>query len=90
MAIADASTLPFLPHFESASPHAVKLVEATIDRCFLRYTPDHLIGDKAYDSDQLDKQLFDQRGIELIAAHRAGRKKAPTQDGRKLRRNRKR
>ena len=47
---------------------------ATIDWCFIRYAPGRLIGDKAYDSDQLDKQLFNQRDIELIAPHRAGQK----------------
>jgi len=48
-----------------------------------------LIGDKAYDSDPLDAELA-ERGIELIAPHRANRKKAATQDGRKLRRYRRR
>lgn len=48
-----------------------------------------LIGDKAYDSDPLDQELV-QRGIELMAPHRANRKKAATQDGRPLRRYRRR
>ena len=90
MAIADAAGLPVAAHVESASPHEVKLVEATIDSCFTRYAPDKLIGDKAYDSDKLDEQLFDERGVEMIAPHRKGRKKQKTQDGRKLRRYRRR
>jgi transposase len=49
-----------------------------------------LIGDKAYDSDPLDEDLWGNRGIELIAPHRRGRKKKPTQDGRVLRRYRRR
>lgn len=51
--------------------------------------PERLIGDKAYDSDPLDKDLR-AVGIELIAPHKANRKKAKTQDGRKLRRYKRR
>lgn len=90
MAIADAAGFPVAAHVESASPHEVKLVEATIDNSFTQYAPDKLIGDKAYDSDGLDKQLFDERGIDMIAPHRKRRKKPHTQDGRKLRRYRRR
>jgi hypothetical protein len=75
---------------ESASPHEVKLVEATIDSSFTWYSPDNLVGDKAYDSDSLDRQLFKERDFKLIAPHRRGRKKSSTQDGRKLRRYRRR
>jgi len=45
-----------------------------------------LIGDRAYDSDPLDRQLQQQHGIELIAPHKINRRKPSTQDGRKLRR----
>ena len=45
-------------------------------------------GDAAYESDQLDAELA-QRGIELIAPHRRDRKRK-TQDGRPLRRYRRR
>ncbi len=31
--------------------------------------PECLIGDKAYDSDGLDRRLMEQRGLELIAPH---------------------
>jgi transposase len=85
MAITDAAGLPVAAHVESASPHEVKLVEAAIDSSFTRYAPDKLVGDKAYDSDKLDDQLLDQRGVEMIAPHRMGRKKPLTQDDRKLR-----
>jgi len=90
MAIADASGLPVAAHVESASPHEVKLVEDTIDSSFTQYAPDKLIGDKAYDSDPLDDRLLEDRGVEMIAPHRKGRKKSNTQDGRKLRRYRRR
>ena len=82
MAITDAAGLPVSAHVESASPHEVKLVEATIDNSFTRYAPDKLVGDKAYDSDKLDEQLRDERGVEMVALHRKGRKKPRTQDGR--------
>ena len=90
MAIADAAGFPVAAHVESASPHEVKLVEATIDSGFTQYAPDRLVGDKAYDSDKLDEQLSVDRNIELIAPHKINRKKKPTQDGRKLRRYRRR
>ena len=47
------------------------------------------IADRAYDSDAHRMRLA-QRGIELICPHRRGRKRPPTQDGRPLRRYRKR
>jgi len=90
MAIADAAGFPIAAYIESASPHEVTLVEATIDSCFTPWAPDRLVGDKAYDSDQLDERLAEDRGIDLIAPHRKGRKKPKTQDGRKLRRYRRR
>jgi transposase len=90
MAIADTAGIPVAAHIESASPHEVKLVEATIDSSFTKYAPDRIIGDKAYDSDGLDDRLSDERGIEMIAPHRKNRKKPNTQDGRKLRRYKRR
>ena len=85
MAIADASGFPVAAHIESANPHEVKLVEDTIDQSFTPYAPEKIIGDKAYDSDPLDKKLMEDRCIELIASHRRCRKRPKTQDGRKLR-----
>jgi transposase len=90
MAIADAAGFPVAAHVESASPHEVNLVEATIDSGFTQQAPDRLIGDKAYDSDGLDDQLRKDRQIELIAPHKRNRKRPSTQDGRKLRRYRRR
>jgi transposase len=51
--------------------------------------PKGLIGDKAYDSDPLDELLL-ETGIEMIAPHRQNRKKRKSQDGRKLRRYKRR
>jgi len=50
--------------------------------------PQNLIGDNAYDSDRLDKELR-LYGIELIAPHRRNRR-ASTQDRRRLKRYRRR
>ena len=69
----------------SASRHEVRLVEPTLDTCFVSEVPAVLIGDKAYDSDPLDMSLWG-RGIEMVAPHKKNRKRPVTQDGRRLRR----
>ena len=51
--------------------------------------PDKLIGDKAYDSDPLDREC-EALGVTLIAPHRRNRTKPKTQDGRPLRRYKRR
>ena len=89
MAIADAHGLPIAVDVTSASPHEVTLDDSTLDTIFTSHAPDRLIGDKAYDSDALDKRLKEERGIEVIVPHRARRRK-PTQDGRPLRRYKRR
>jgi transposase len=86
MALTDASGLPLAVCAASASPHEVTLVEAALAASFLRERLERLIADRAYDSDPLDAE----KGIELIAPHRRNRKKAKTQDGRKLRRYKRR
>ena len=77
-------------HQTDASPHEVTLVDETLDACFLDNVPEKVIGDKAYDSDKLDKRLAQERDVEMIAPHKDNRRKAVTQDGRPLRRYRKR
>lgn len=89
MALADASGLPLSVCAPSASPHEVTLVEAALEASFLGEEPQSLVGDRAYDSDPLDAAL-QERGIEMIAPHRRNRKKPKTQDGRKLRRYKRR
>lgn len=54
-----------------------------------RKNPKRLIYDKAADSDPLRKRLK-RRGIDLICPHKANRSRPPTQDGRKLRRYKRR
>jgi len=75
-------------HVASASPYEPHLVPATLDARFFADLPTRLIGDRGYDSDRLDDTLMTTYGIEMIAAHRRGR--ARTQDGRPLRRVRRR
>ncbi len=89
MAITDAGGAVLSVSVHPASPHEVTLVEQTLLDRFIIPHPERLLGDKAYDSDPLDEKLKDQ-GIELIAPHRANREKKKTQDGRKLRRYRRR
>ena len=89
MAVADGFGLPLAVYTDSASPHEVRLVGKTLEHRLIEDVPEKLIGDKAYDSDPLDEQLA-QRGIELIAPHKRNRKKHKTQDGRKLRRYKRR
>lgn len=76
-------------HVTSASPHEVTLVQDTLKERILRSKPSRLIGDLAYDSDKLDAQLAKQK-IDMIAPHRSNRIKPPSQDGRPLRRYRRR
>lgn len=89
MAIADSAGLPIAACISSASPAEVTLVDETIDHGFLPVDPERLIGDKAYDSDELDERMWIERGIEMISPHRRNRK-ARTQDGRPLRRYKRR
>ena len=89
MAVADRHGLPVAIDIASASPHELTLVESLLTSGALvdagEFTPERLIGDRAYDSDPLDEQLA-ERGIEMISPHRRNRKKPATQDRRVLRR----
>ena len=63
-------------------------MEYVLAGSFLDELPARLVGDKAYDSDPLDRTLKEEYGIEMIAPNRRNRSKS--QDARKLRRYRKR
>jgi len=89
IALADDHSLPLAVSIESASPHESQLVDGVLGHSFLDTLPARLIGDKAYDSDRLDRDLAERYGIEMIAPHR-GERRTPTQDGRPLRRYRRR
>ena len=88
MAVADSHGLPVGLCIESASPHQLKLVDSTLIEIVVAEAPQNLVGDNAYYSDKLDAELR-QYGIEVIAPHRSNRKNK-TQDGRRLRRYRRR
>lgn len=85
MAVAAGNSVPLAVTIDSASPHETKLVNETLAGSFLEELPEKLIGDKAYDSDPLDRRLEEEHGIEMIAPNREKRSK--TQDGRGLRRH---
>ena len=89
MAVADRTGLPVAIHVGSAAPAEVRLVGPLLAARFTTALPARLIGDRGYDSDPLDRELA-ARGIELIAPHRRNRTKPRTQDGRPLRRYRRR
>lgn len=90
MAIVNCRSLPLAVHVARASPAEVRLVDATLEARFIAHYPPRLIADRAYDSDPLDAQLMTDFGIELIAPHRDNRVRAATQDGRALRRYKRR
>ena len=81
----------------SATPAEVTLLEATLDDTTVpphdrrrKYPiPKRLIADRAYDSD-LHRIHLARRGIELVCPHRKNRVRPPLQDGRPLRRYRRR
>jgi transposase len=90
MVLVDARGLPVAVDTTSASPHESRLVQRLFDFMLTEQTPERVIGDKAYDCDQLDEELA-ARGTEMIAPHRANRKpENVTQDRRPLQRYRRR
>lgn len=88
MAISDRSGLPIAVGIESGQRNEQKLVVSTLAKRFLKKLPKRLIGDRAYDSDPLDAELK-AMGIEMISPHHP-RRKRKTQDGRPLRRYKRR
>jgi len=97
MVLADGQGIPLGVSVHSASPAEVTLAEETLsDVCVWRkdgrlqpIKPKRLILDRAYDSDPFRDWLA-ARGIEQITPHRSNRSKPKRQDGRSLRRYRKR
>ena len=89
MGIVDTNGLPLAVCTNAANHHEVTLVQLTFDFYMIEAKPEKLIGDKAYDSDDLDNDLGKQ-GIDMIAPRKSNRVKDSTQDGRKLRRYKRR
>jgi transposase len=83
---------------EAASPAEVKLLEATLQQVKVKkrrgkrrlpHQPERLIGDRAYDSNPA-RALLVKRRIEPIIPKRENNQVATHQDGRKMRRYRRR
>jgi transposase len=98
MVVVDGEGVPLGKQLYSASPNEVRLAEETLASIQVtrrhrggrpRQKPARVIADRAYDSDPLRERLA-ARGIELVAPHRGNRSKPRTQDGRALRRYRRR
>jgi transposase len=89
MVLVDGNGLPLAVDINAANPAEVSLIEPLLDQAATGQVPDRLIYDRAADSDPLRERLA-SRGIELICPHRSGRVRPATQDGRPLRRFRKR
>ena len=96
MVLVDGQGLPLGVRLESASPHEVTLAEATLQEVSVprpkgrpRQKPERVIADSAYDSDPL-RQRLQKRGIELIAPYRENNRQRRYEDGRKLRRYKRR
>ena len=91
MVVVDGQGVPLASTLGSASPAEVKLLEPTLEQvpCGMWSKVKRLIVDRGYDSDPLRCRL-QARGIDLICPHRRNRTKPRTQDGRKLRRYKRR
>ena len=96
MVVADGQGVPLGVQLASASPHECTLIESTLEQVAVprtgrgrpRKNPERLIYDRAADNDALRARLK-RRGIELICPNRSN-KRVKTQDGRALRRYRRR
>ena len=67
----------------------MNLIEPLLDSAATTYVPGKLIYDKAADCDALRDRLA-ERGVDLISPHRKNRVRRKKQDGRKLRRYKRR
>jgi len=98
MVVVDGQGTPLGAYLDAASPAEVRLLEQTLDTVAVRRAhragrprkhPQRLIADKGFDSNALRAALV-RRGIEPIIPARANNKQATHQDGRKLRRYKRR
>jgi transposase len=89
MAIMDRAGLPLSVSTHAANHHEVKLVQLSFDFYMAEAMPEVLIGDRANDSDDLDGDMR-RKGVKMVSPHRKNRKKPKTQDGRELRRYKRR
>ena len=85
MAIVDRHGLPLAVTTHGANHHEVTLVQLTFDFYMIEARLENLIGDRAYDSDELDAECREHNN-EIIAPHRSNRVRKTRQDGSRLRR----
>jgi hypothetical protein len=92
MVLADSEGIPLGVRLESASPAEVTLAEATLGQDRIprskgrpRQKPKRMIADRGVDPGPLRR-----RGIELIAPYRKNNRELRYEDGRKLRRYKRR
>jgi transposase len=88
MVLVDGAGTPLGAYLDAASPAEVRLLEATLDTVVIGQ-PKRLIADRGYDSNAV-RALLVRRGIDPIIPARANNRQATHQDGRKLRRYRRR
>jgi transposase len=98
MVLADGKGTPLGICVEAATPAEVKLLERTLDSVKVKrrrgarrrpHKPERLVADRGYDSNPA-RALLVSREIEPIIPKRRNNKKATHQDGRKLRRYKRR
>ena len=98
MVLVDGAGTPLGAYLEAASPAEVTLIEKTLDTVAVgrpgtpgrpRKRPERLIAERGYDRNPLRARLA-RRGIAPLIPARRNRKRATPQDGRKLRRYRRR
>jgi len=96
MVLADGAGPALGIHVEAASPAEVKLLSETLDNARVpkrrggqRRRPQRLIADRAYDSNEA-RALLVKRDIEPLIPRRRNNRVATHQDGRRLRRYKRR
>ncbi len=88
--VCDGGGLPVGVVIAAANVAETQLIEPSLDAIVVECAePEHLLYDKAADSDPLRDRL-DDRGVELVTPHRRNRRRPPRQDGRALRRYKRR
>jgi len=88
MVLVDGQGVPLGVHLSAATPAEHSLAIATLEERVTEHLPDRIIADKGYDARYLWTAMK-ERGVDLIAPHLRNRKNR-YQDGRKLRRYRRR
>jgi transposase len=89
MAICDGNSLPVSVMVASASPSEMKLAEPTFAGRLVEEKPSVMVMDRGYDSNAV-RNFFIGYGIEPVVPARKNNHHATHQDGRKLRRYKKR